>query len=109
MKNFDKYYDFIKDEETKNTVRKIADKAMYVNKNYTSAITEFINPFVAELCMPIIKNFSIKHELFPSFEQGERKVFILYPDYIEEINKDDYITTIRIMNKSKFKKLSHKD
>ncbi len=109
MKSFEKYYDFIKDEETKKSVRKIADKALYVNKNYVSVVTEFTNPYIAELCIPIIENYDVKFELFPSFEQGERKVFILYPDYIEGINKDEYVIGIRISNKSKFKKLNHKD
>jgi len=109
MKELEKYYDFIKDEETKNSVRKIVDKALYVNKNYISAVTEFTNPYVAELSIPIIKNYDVKFELFPSFEHGERKVFILYPDYLEEVNKDEYITGLRIFNKSKFKKLDHKD
>ncbi len=109
MKDFEKYYDYIKDDETKNTVKKIADKALQVSKNYVPVVTEFTNPYVAELCSPIIRNFDVKFELFPSSEHCERKVFILYPDYLEEINKDDYITTIRIRNRSKFKKLSHKD
>ncbi|MFA9423553.1 MAG: RNA-binding protein [Sedimentibacter sp.] len=109
MKFLEKYYDFIKDEETKKSVRKIADKALYVNKNYTSVVTEFTNPYIAELSIPIIENYQVKFELFPSFEQGERKVFILYPEYLENINKDEYIIGIRILNKSKFKKLSHKD
>ncbi|MGD9567133.1 MAG: RNA-binding protein [Sedimentibacter sp.] len=109
MKDFDKYFDFIKDEETKNTVRKIADKASYVNKNYTPAVTEFTNPYIAELCLPIIKNYDVKYKLFPSFEQGERKVFILHPDYLESVDVDEFITGLRIYNHSKFKKLDHKD
>ncbi len=109
MKDFDKYFDFIKDEETKNSVRKIADKAMYVYKNYTSQTTEFTNPYVAELSIPIIKNHDVKFKLFPSFEQGERKVFVLYPDYLEDIDTDDFIVGLRIYNRSKFKILNHKD
>lgn len=109
MKDFEKYYDFIKDEDIKKSVRKIADKAFYVNKNYVSAVTEFTNPYVAELCIPIIKDYDIRFELFPSFKHGERKVFVLYPDYLEEIDKDEFITGIRVYNKSKFKKLNHKD
>lgn len=109
MKDFEKYYDFIKDEDTKSSVRKIAGKAMYVSKNYITTVTEFTNPFVAELSFPIIKNYDIKFELFPSFEHGERKVFILYPDYLESTDKDEYITALRIHNRSKFKKLDHKD
>lgn len=109
MKDFDKYFDFIKDEETKSSVRKIADKVIYVNKNFTAAVTEFTNPYVAELSLPIIKNNDIKFELFPSFEHSERKVFILYPDFLESINKDEFIAGLRIYNRSKFKKLNHKD
>lgn len=109
MKNFDKYYDFIKDEDTKNSVRKIADKAMYVSKNYMAAVTEFTNPYVADLCIPIIKNYNIKYKPFPSFLHGERKVFILYPEYLESADEDEFVTALRIFNKSKFKKLNHKD
>ncbi len=109
MKNFDKYYDFIKDEEARSSVRKIADKVLYISKNYTAAVTEFTNPYVAELCIPVIKNYDVNFELFPSFENGERKVFVLYPDYLESINKDEFITGIRVHNRSKFKKLEHKD
>jgi len=64
MKDFEKYYDFIKDDETKNTVKKIADKALQVSKNYVPVVTEFTNPYVAELCSPIIRNFDVKFELF---------------------------------------------
>ncbi|MDW5300576.1 MAG: YlmH/Sll1252 family protein [Sedimentibacter sp.] len=109
LKELEKYYDFIKDEETKNSVKKIADKALYVNKNYISAVTEFTNPYVSELSIPIIRNYDVKFELFPSFEHGERKVFILYPDYLDAVDVDDYLTGLRIHNKSKFKKLNHKD
>ncbi len=109
MKDFDKYYDFIKDEETRNSVRKVAGKAMYVYKNCTSAVTEFTNPYAAELCLPIIKNYDVQFRLFPSFEHGERKVFILYPDFLEEINTDEFVAGLRIYNRSKFKKLNHKD
>lgn len=109
MKDSDKYYDFIKDEETKNSVRKIAGKVLYVDKNYTAAVTEFTNPYVAKLSIPVIENYDVKFELFPSFEYSERKVFILYPDYLDSIDKDEFITGLRVHNLSKFKNLSHKD
>lgn len=109
MKDYDKYYDFIKDEETKNAVRKIADKAAYVYKNYMPQATEFINPYVAELSLPLIKNYDVKFELFPSFEHGERKVFILYPDYLDSVDVNEFIVGLRVYNRSKFKKLNHKD
>ncbi len=109
MKNFEKYYDFIKDDDTKNSVKRISDKIAYVNKNFVPAITEFINPYVAELSLPLINNFDVKFELFPSFEHGERKVFVLYPDFLDKIDSGDYVTGIRIKNKSKFIILGHRD
>ena len=91
-----------------STVKKIQDKASYVNKNYIAAITEFINPYVVKISIPVIKSYDIKFEIFPSYENCERKVFILYPQY-SEIDENEFISGIRITNKSKFKKLSHKD
>ena len=108
MKNIEKYFDFIKDDETKNTVKKIQDKALYVKKNHITAITEFVNPYTVEISIPVIKNYNIEFEIFPSYENCERKVFILYPQY-SEIDVNEYISGIRIKNKSKFKKLNHKD
>jgi len=109
MKNLEKYYDFIKDEETRNIVKKIADKAAYVSKNYIPATTEFINPYVAELSLPIINNLDIKVEIFPSYLHCERKVLILLPEFFEHQDISEFIVGLRIKNKSKFKILSHKD
>ncbi|WMJ75989.1 MULTISPECIES: RNA-binding protein [unclassified Sedimentibacter] len=109
MKNFEKYYDFIKDEETRNSVRRIAEKSLHVSKKFVVAVTEFTNPYIAELSLPTIKNYDIKFEIFPSFEYSERKVFVLYPDYLDNIEKNEFVTGIRIYNRSKFKKLNHKD
>lgn len=109
MKNLEKYYDFIKDDETRNTVKKIADKAASVSKNYIPATSEFINPYVAEICFPVISNLDVKFEIFPSYENCERKVLILLPEFFEQQNSSDFIVGLRIKNKSKFKILSHKD
>ena len=109
MKNFEKYYDFIRDDETKSSVKKISDKISYVIKNYAPAITEFINPYVAELSIPLINSFDIKFELFPSYEHGERKVFILYHDLCDKPDCNEFLAGLRINNKSRFRALSHKD
>lgn len=109
MKNSEKYYDFIRDEETKNVVKKIADKALYVNKNFNPATTEFINPYVAGLSLPIINSLDVKFEILPSYQYCERKVLILFPEYLEQIDCSEFIVGLRIKNKSKFKILTHKD
>jgi RNA-binding protein YlmH len=109
MRNFEKYYDFIRDEETKNTVKKIADKALYVNKNFIPVTTEFINPYVAGLSLPIINNLEVNFEIFPSYPNSERKVLVLFPEFLERVDCIDFIVGLRIKNKSKFKILSHKD
>lgn len=109
MKDFSKYYDFITDDDTKIEVRKIADKANYVSNNYTSIVTEFVNPYVLELTIPILNNYDINYELFPSYEFSERKSLVLFPQYLDDIDIGEFIIGLRINNKSKFKKLDHKD
>ncbi|NLJ58066.1 MAG: hypothetical protein GX339_04375 [Tissierellia bacterium] len=104
----EKYLNFIKDEETKNTVKKIADKGSVVSKNYIPEATEFMNHRAIELSIAVIENNNIKFEIFPSYEHSERKVFILYPIY-SNIEINDFLCGIRIHNKSKFKKLDHRD
>ncbi|MDI9496298.1 MAG: YlmH/Sll1252 family protein [Bacillota bacterium] len=108
MKDLEKYFDFIKDDEAKGTVKKIQDKALHVRKNHITALTDFINPYIVEMSIPVIKYYDIDYEIFPSYENCERKVFILYPHY-SEIDVNDFISGIRIKNKSKFKKLTHRD
>lgn len=108
MKDLEKYFDFIKDDEAREAVKKIHDKALYVSKNHMTAATDFINPYIVEISIPVIKYYDIDYEIFPSYEKCERKVFILYPQYCET-DVSDFISGIRIKNKSKFKKLTHKD
>lgn len=109
MKNREKCYDFIRDDETKNIVKKLSDKAFYASKNFIIVTTEFINPYVAELVLPIINSFDIKFEIFPSYQHCERKVLVLFPEFWEPVDYNEYIVGLRIKNKSKFKMLSHKD
>lgn len=109
MKDFDRYYDYIKDEDARNEVRKIADKVSYVSRSYVSAATDFVNPYVAEMSLPIINNYDLKFELFPSYEFCERKILILYPDFYESPDLSEYVAGLRILNRSKFKILNHRD
>ncbi len=107
MKDFVKYYDFITDEETKLLVRKIADKAALASKNCISLSTDFVNQNVIDYSIPIINSFDINYKLFPNYEHSERKSLILYPSFDENIDESEFITALRINNKSKFKELDH--
>ncbi len=109
MKNINKYIEHIEDQESKITVKKLIDKINYVKKNYNYVVTDFMNPYEVSICLPILKNNTIKHLIYPEYKECERKVFIIYPDFFNEINVDDYICGIRIKNKSKYKSLTHKD
>lgn len=111
MKNFSKYFDFIADDETKLSVKKIADKAQIVSKKNMCIVTDFVSSNVINYSLPIIKNSDINYKLFPSYEYSERKSLILYPDFIceNDIDINSYFTALRIYNKSKFKELDHKN
>ena len=107
MKDFNKYYDFITDDETRLLVKKIADKASLVSKNFFTLSTDFVNQNVVNYSMPIINSIGVNYKLFPNYEHSERKSLILYPDYVESIDENDYISALRIRNKSKFRELDH--
>ncbi len=107
MKDFTKYYDFITDEDTRLSVRKIADKALLASKNCSILSTDFVNQNVIDYSIPILNNFDINYKLFPNYEYSERKSLILYPSYEERIDENQYIAALRISNKSKFKELDH--
>ena len=107
MKDFTKYYDFIADEETKLSVRKISDKAMLVSKNCNPLSTDFVNQNVIDYSIPIINNFDVNYKLFPNYEHSERKSLILYPSFEDDVDESKFVTALRISNKSKFKELDH--
>ncbi len=107
MKDFNKYYDFIADDETKLLVKKIADKANLVSKNCISLSTDFVNQNVIGYSIPIINSCDVNYKLFPNYEHSERKSLILYPNFTDTIDEKDYIRALRINNKSKFKELDH--
>ncbi len=109
MKDFNKYYDFIADETTKLAVRKIADKAQLVERRSVINATDFSTQNVIEYSMPIINNCNINFKLFPDYLYSERKSLILYPEFIDEIDINDFVCAVRIFNKSKFRDLDHKD
>lgn len=107
MKDFNKYFDFIADDETRLAVKKIADKANLVSKNCISLSTDFYNQMIIDYSIPIINSCDINYKLFPNYEHSERKSLILYPSFLDAIDEKDYITALRINNKSKFKELDH--
>ena len=107
MKDFNKYYDFIADDETKLLVKKIADKANLVSKNCISLSTDFVNQNVIDYSIPIINSCDVNYKLFPNYEYSERKSLILYPSFTDVIDENEYIKAIRINNKSKFRDLDH--
>lgn len=110
MKDFNKYYDFIADDETRLLVKKIADKSSLVSKNCLTLSTDFVNQNVVSYSIPIINSLGVNYKLFPNYEHSERKSLILYPDFVESLDKideKDYVCALRIYNKSKFRELDH--
>lgn len=109
MKNINKYIEHINDQQAKITVKKLIDKINYVKKNYSDVVTDFMNPYEVSICLPLLENNTIQYIAYPKYEESERKVFVIFPDFYNEIKIDDYICGIRIENKSKYKSLIHKD
>jgi len=99
----------IKDDEQKILFAKFIDKAVYCQKNFTAAFTEFFNIFKAgEFLKEYQTDVCIK--FFGGFDDAERVIAVFYPDFIE-VNKNDFpISAIKISYNAKYsKKLCHRD
>lgn len=93
--------------DNKEIARRVIDLCEIVDKNRTVQCTDFYNPFeVKELTSLINAYDTIKFSLIGN-EDSESKAILIYPDFIEDCEKAEYVSLIRI-NKKDYD-IAHKD
>lgn len=104
-----KYTSFIKDEETKLIMIKNMSKIQGVQKHFDIRKTDFMNPYEQKVFISILNAFSdeISYKSFGGSEDSERKLFVIYPNYILDIEIP--IKLLRLYGNFKFEKISHRD
>ncbi len=95
--------------DEKLLLAKAEDVVSLSEKHFSLKNTDFLTPNEAGL---IRKNsprgFESRQEFFGGYPDAERVMFISYPDYLEDYEKDDIITVIKITGKF-IETLSHRD
>lgn len=104
----DKYTSHIKDPDKVIKMRNILDKIKIVKRNHSVETTDFLDPFERILATSILNRFNdINFAEFGGFEESERKVIAIYPDYYDEKLIDYGIAALKITDVSQA--LNHRD
>lgn len=94
--------------DDKNLLSNLFDKINLAEKTrQTIYSNEFLPPSIWKAILNLKSNFDIDMDTYGIFEDCERKIMAFS---MHEIATEDYpISVLKIINKSKFKKLEHKD
>lgn len=104
----DKYLSHIKELDQLKNMNRVLDLISMVMKNYNIETTDFIDPYSARVAESILNRFSdIGYKIFGGFDESERKIVIIYPDYHYFTNKDSKLKVLRLVGD--MSGLSHPD
>ncbi|MCT4621365.1 MAG: YlmH/Sll1252 family protein [Marinisporobacter sp.] len=100
----------IKNTEERYVVMKVLNKVESVLKNHTICTTDFYDPYQTSLCVPLLDQIrDINYIVTGGYKEAERRVMIIYPEYIELMEDDCPIRAIKISGKFTKDTLSHRD
>lgn len=89
---------------------KVLDKVESVCKSHTIRCTDFYDPYQISLCESILNNIlDISYMIEGGYDKAERKVIVIYPEYMELYKEDIPISGIKIEGKFENKDLTHRD
>ncbi len=102
-----KRYQLKKDQES--IIIKLIDKAsLCENKDIIKDI-DFVDPYLAFIAEEILNNhFNIKFQILGGYEAAERKIIIMFPDYVDEDNLDIPLKVIKICINN-YNNINHRD
>lgn len=100
----------IKNNEERQWVMKTLSKVASVCKSHTIKCTDFYDPYQIAVCEPILNQIlEVKYLIAGGYAQAERKVIIIYPEYMEVKKEDFPICAIDVTGKFKKNDLTHRD
>jgi len=105
-----KYLEHIQDKDQIITLRKILDNIEKVLRTHSIVSSDFLNPYQRELSYSILNRFNdISYHEEGGYDNAERKVIVLYPDYLKYTDLESTISAIEVQAKYKLANLGHKD
>lgn len=93
--------------ENKEIARRVIDLCEIVSKTRSIQCTDFYNPFEVKELSSLINTYDTISFSLIGNEDSESKAFLIYPEYMDEVNAADYISLIRIDKKDY--DIAHKD
>ncbi len=106
----DKLVSHIKDQELKISMLRCLDLAEKVLFEYDIKYTKFLNPYEIINLMAILRGIDgIAFHSDGGFEQAERKVVAIYPDYYTKEDIASEVSLLKITGNFKYKEVSHRD
>lgn len=95
--------------DEKLLIAKAEDVVSLSEKHFSLKNTDFLTPNEAGIIRKNLpKGFESRQEFFGGYPDAERVMFVSYPDYLEDYEKDDLITVIKVTGKF-IETLSHRD
>lgn len=100
----------LKEQDEKITEAKIRDLFSTALKNGEKRASNFLNPAQQKLAEEISHDFPDAGYFFDGgFEESERKILVVFPEYLREEPFSLPLKALRVMPKDKEEKLGHRD
>ncbi|NLK73197.1 MAG: RNA-binding protein [Clostridiales bacterium] len=104
------HHNLLNSPEEKEIYDKIKGKIITAQKRGAVCFTDFQNPYQLEIGAAIINSFDgICFFEYGGFENAERKIFVIYPEFVDPEDIEIPLKAIRIVSLSKTTVLEHKD
>lgn len=101
------YTSHIKNNEKLVEMRRVLDKIENVLNNHSIESTDFLDPYDRYLGKSILNRFEVNYLEYGGLESAERKIFIIYPFYMDENDLETNLSFLRL--NGDLEGLSHKD
>lgn len=90
---------------------KVLDKIETAAQKNIYKYTNFLDPYIASICGDILRNeFGyVRFTITGGYEDAERKIITIYPDYFDDEYEDIPLSVIKIENLPKEKQFNHRD
>ncbi|MBS4534203.1 RNA-binding protein [Clostridium sp. D2Q-14] len=110
LKDKKKYLEHINDKGQIIILRKILDDIEKVIINHSVVSSDFLDPHQRKLSYSILNRFSdIDYYEEGGYDYAERKIIIMYPEYLRHTDLDNEVSAIEVRTKYRYSNLNHKD
>lgn len=109
MLNKDKLLSHVRDQDARQVLVKVLDKAEITLKRSSIENTDFLDPYHLEMAKGILRGMDLNFHPWGGFPAAERSKLALGPEFRELTDADVELTILKLTVGSDFVSLSHRD